>query len=334
MNRFAKIIISFFTTLILISGCNNNYQSSPFAAILNNPPYDVLSDSIQKEPGKAALYFRRAILLNTNNLAEPALADFKKAWSLEKEEPYAFGISTILLNKNPDSAIVFLQDAIKVLPNSFLLRLNLARSLSAQNKFEEALHISNDILKQNPEQVDILKMKADLLFKKGNFEEAIVQLEKAYSLTPFDVELNYFLALKYAETKNQKLLPLTDSLIKADSLDIHAEPYYYKGIYYSSMNDKIKALHYFDLAIKHDYNFLDGYIEKGAILYEMKKYQEAFGVFNLALTISPKFADAWYWIAKCQEAQGKNEEAKLNYLRAYSLDKNLVEAKEAADKMK
>jgi len=37
-----------------------------------------------------------------------------------------------------------------------------------------------------------------------------------------------------AETKNEKLLPLTDSLIRADSLETHAEPYYYKGIYYNN----------------------------------------------------------------------------------------------------
>ncbi|MBL0270140.1 MAG: hypothetical protein IPP99_16155 [Chitinophagaceae bacterium] len=52
-------------------------------------------------------------------------------------------------------------------------------------------------------------------------------------------------------------------LIKADTEGRHAEPYYCKGIYYSNLNDKAKALSAFDEAIKHDYYFLDGYIEKG-----------------------------------------------------------------------
>ncbi|MBL0270139.1 MAG: hypothetical protein IPP99_16150 [Chitinophagaceae bacterium] len=47
----------------------------------------------------------------------------------------------------------------------------------------------------------------------------------------------------------------------------------------------------------------------------------------MALTISPSFLSAYYWIAKCQEALGKKEEAKVNYLRAYELDKSMKEAK-------
>jgi TolA-binding protein len=66
----------------------------------------------------------------------------------------------------------------------------------------------------------------------------------------------------------------------------------------------------------------------------MKKYSEALAVFNLCLTVSPKFADAYYWIGKCQEATGKKEDARINYERAYNLDPNLVEAKSAADKLK
>jgi tetratricopeptide (TPR) repeat protein len=56
--------------------------------------------------------------------------------------------------------------------------------------------------------------------------------------------------------------------------------------------------------------------------------------FALANTISPSFADAWYWIGRCQEFLGQKEEAKLNYERAYGLDKTFTEAKEAAEKIK
>ncbi len=334
MNGIVKIFSAVVCGWILACSCNNKSNDSPYHEILNKPPYAVLTDSINREPGNDELYFRRAVLLNTNDLAEPALADFQKAWSLKKDEKYAYGIGNLLLQKKPDSAIVFLTRALKELPHSFLLHLTLARSLTAENKIDEALQICNDMLLQNPQQVDVLKMKAAILEKKGNKTETINTLEKAYQLTPFDVELNYMLALKLAESGNSRVIHLSDSLIRADSLGIHAEPYYYKGIYYSAINDKAKALSFFDIAIKTDHNFLDGYIEKGSILFDSKKYQEALGVFNLCLTVSPKFADAYYWIAKCQEAMGRKEEAKLNYQRAYTLDRTLEEAKAAADKLK
>jgi tetratricopeptide (TPR) repeat protein len=319
--------------LAAVLGCNDNEETSPFDEILTAAPYAPLTDSIRKEPQRDELYFRRAVLLNTNNYPEPALADFRHAWSLQKQERYAFGISTILVEKKPDSAITFLAEALKELPESILLKLSLARAYDLQNKPDDALRVTDDILRANPEQVDVLKMKAELLDKKGNRDDAINTLEKAYRLTPFDIELNYVLALKYAESKNPKVLVLCDSLAKADSLNIHAEPYYYKGIYYSNINDKTKAIALFNEAITRDYNFLDAHIEKGIIVYEQKKYADAYAIFNKAMSISPKYADAYYWMAKAQQAMGQKDEARLNYQRAYGLDKTLVQAKDSANKL-
>ncbi len=333
MNGIAKIFVLLVGGMMTISSCTDN-NSGAFDNILSNPPFQPLTDSIEKSPENDDLYFRRAVLLNTNNLPEPALADFKKAWSLNKKEQYAFGISNILLEKKPDSAALFLLDATKELPQSLLLRLSLARAYDAQNKTDEALKVADEILQINPQQVDVLVLKSDLLHKKNDLNGAITLLERAYELTPFDVELNYNLAYKYAESKNPKVIALTDSLAKMDSLGVHGEPYYYKGIYFSNVGDKAKAISLFDEAIKHDYYFKNAYIEKGRVLFEQKKYEQAYAVFNLVMSISPSFADAYYWMGRCQEATGNTAEAKLNYQRAYGLDKTFTEAKEAADKIK
>lgn len=334
MNKFTKLTPLFTALLILISSCADTGNNSPYNDIISGPAFAPLTDSISKDPKNDKLYFRRAILLNQKNFPEPALADFQKAWSLKKEEKYAFGISTLLGNSKPDSAILFLNQALAILPNSFLLELSLARAYAARNETDAALQTCNLILDKNPQQVDVLKLKADLLGRKGYPAESVTTLEKAYQLTPFDVELNYMLALKYAETKNSQVLSLCDSLIRMDTLATHAEPYYYKGIYYSNINDKARAISFFDEAVRHNYNFLDAYIEKGAIFFDLKKYDEAIKVFNLVLTISPEFPDSYYWIGKCQQAKGKKEEAKLNYQRAYSLDNTFTAAKDSANKLK
>jgi tetratricopeptide (TPR) repeat protein len=313
--------------------CADNTASSPYANVLKNPPFDLLTDSIRKYPKTDSLYFRRAVLLNKNNYPEPALADFKTAWSLHKDERYAFGISTMLLDRNADSAILFLRDAIIELPQSILLRINLAHAYDGRGRIDDALNVCNEILRLNPEQVEVLKLKADLLDKKGSPGEALLTYEKAYALTPFDLDLNYTLAFRYAQDKNPKVLLLCDSLAKKDSMVNHAEPYYFKGLYYSNTNNASKAISLFDEAIRHDYTFKNAYIEKGRILLDQGKAQEAYKIFNLVMTISPQFADAYYWMGQCQEAMGQKQEAKLNYQRAFSLDKTFTEAKEAADRL-
>jgi tetratricopeptide (TPR) repeat protein len=330
MNRFLIFLLLFISL-----SCTNKSEDDPYSDILSNPPFAGLTDSIKRSPGNDDLYFRRAVLLNTNNYPEPALADFRKAWELKKLEPYALGIGTLLQDRKPDSAVVFLRDAIRQIPNSLMLRLSLARAYDLAANLDEAIRVCNEILQIEPLQVDVLKFKADLLLRKNQSAAAIQTLEKAYSIAPFDVELNYELASQYAETKNAKVLSLCDSLIRqdTDSMNLHAEPYYFKGVYYANLKQPEKAIELFDAAILRNYYYLNAYIEKGKVLLEQKKIDEALKTFNLALTLSPKFPDAYYWIGKCQETLGQKEEAKLNYLRAYSLDKEFIEAKEAADKL-
>jgi tetratricopeptide (TPR) repeat protein len=334
MNKSAKITVILLWCMILITSCNNNNKEiSPYDELLGQAPFASLTDSIKKQPGRDDLYFQRGVLLNSNDYPEPALVDFQKAWLLKKEERYAFGIGKILLDKKPDSAVAFLTTALKKLPESFLLKLTLARALLSQEKKEEALTICNEILSVNPQQVDVLKLKADLLFKQGKTDESVKMLESAYALTPYDMELNYSMANNYAESNNPKVLALCDSLIREDTLGLHAEPYYLKGIYYLNTDDNAKALAQFNMAIQKNYQFLNAYIEKGKIQYNEKKYAEALKTFQLASSIKSTFPDAYYWIGMCQEATGDNENAAVNYRRAYELDKGFTEAKEAMERL-
>ncbi len=330
----AKIALALSLIMILLS-CGNDANDSPYSEILTQAPYAGLTDSISHEKLNDDLYFRRAVLLNSNNFPEPALADFKKAWSIKKDERYAIGISSLLLEDHPDSAIQFLQkEGLKELPLSFMLQLNLAHGFEALNKWAEGLAICDKILQQFPDQVDVLKLKAELLESKGDHEASLATLERAYQITPYDIELNYILALKLAESKNSKLLVLCDSLKKVDSMGTHAEPDYYKGIYYSNLGDKQKAISEFNIALSRDYYFLDAYIEKAAAQYDLKKYDDALKTIQLVLTISPKYADGYYWLGKCLEAMGDKEQANLNYQKALGLDKNLKEAREGLERTK
>lgn len=334
MRQLSKIVpTSLFIFVFFLTGCNNGNEHSPYSEVFSQPKFSSLTDSIRKYPDFDELYFRRAILLNKNNYPEPALADFEKAWSLKKKEQYAYGISILLQNQKPDSAITFLNETLTALPKSILLRISLARIYEAQHKIEDALSLCDQIIQIDSLQLDALMLKADLLDQQNNTAESIATLEKAYSINPDIEELDYKLAYKYASTKNPKTIVFCDVLLKKDSLNEHAEPLYFKGFYYENIGDKNKALDFFNQAIVRDYTFLDAYMNKGKILYNLKKYNDAIKVYRLALNIQSTYADAYFWLGKCQEALGQKEDAKLNYERAYGLDKTLTEAKDAAGRI-
>jgi tetratricopeptide (TPR) repeat protein len=327
--------LRFFIACILFvaTSCNNSNDSSPYEELLSRPPYANLTDSIHQNSSDPDLYYRRGMLLYKNNNNPPALADFRVAWSLTKKEQYAIGISNVLLDK-PDSAVTFLRDALKMLPQSIPLHVSLIQAYANDQKPNDALVICDKVLQQHPDQVAVLMMKADLLEQTNDTAGSILTLEQAYRFAPSNQDLCYNLAFKFAQSKNPKVLTLCDSLLQHDTIEKKAEPWYFKGIYYSSINEKGKALGCFDKAIQFDYSFLDAYMDKGQVLYDQKKYAEAISVFQLALKVSATYADAYYWLGKCQEAVGKKEDAILNYQRAYGLDKSLSEAKEAADRLK
>jgi tetratricopeptide (TPR) repeat protein len=324
---------SFFIAVlsIVVVACTGNSKQSN---ALSQAPYDKITDSINKAPGDAGLYYRRGTLLYGNGEMALAEHDLRTAWQLEPKEEHALRLATILRQKNSDTAIAFLQQALKQLPQSVSLNILLAKGYQSKNELDKALAICNAIIQQFPGQLDALVLKSELLKQQNKNSEALSMLEQAHSLAPGDVDLVHQLAFEYAEAKNPKVLSLADSLIKVDIEKRHAEPYYFKGLYYENKGAYKEAIRYFDEAISHDYNFLDAYLDKGQTYYDQKKYADALKTFQFTTTVFPSEALPYYWIGKSQQALGNKNEARLNYQRAYGLDKTLTEAKDSAGRLK
>lgn len=316
--------------LFFVAACTTNSGES---SIVLQPPYKALTDSIDNNPQSAELYYRRGSLLYQNKQLSYAEEDLKKAWKLNPKEEFALGLVTILKEKSADSAIAFLGNALKKMPHNIALKIALARGLQQKNEIEKALLLCNEISSQYPNQLDVLLLKSELLKDQNKNAEALTTLETAYSFAPGDVELAHTLAFEYAEAKNQKAISLSDSLIKTDFAKRQAGPYYFKGIYYYNTGNLREALKQLDAAIQTDYTFINAYINKGIIYYDEKKYDQAIKTFKLASAVSPTSADPYYWLGKTEEAKGNKAEAKLNYQRAYGLDKSLKKAKEAAERL-
>jgi tetratricopeptide (TPR) repeat protein len=333
MRTAVSILCSAFFISLFFCGCNNNSDPSPYADLLSQQPYAALTDSIDHDQKNASLYYKRGVLLLNNSNLPPARDDFRKAWELDKKESHAIGLSTVLLQGKPDSAIAFLSDALKKFPGSIQLQLNLAEAYADKKSNREAIAVCDRLLKQQPFQLDALLLKSSLQEEENDLQGSIQTLEQARRFAPDNDDVCYGLAFKYAQAGDPKTISLCDSLIRYDSNSRKAEPYYFKGVYYSNINEKAKALDLFDQALQKDYGFLDAYMDKGKIFYDQKKYAAAEKVYQLALTVSPGYADAYYWLGKCQQALGRKEDAKLNYQRAYGLDHSLTEAKQAADSL-
>lgn len=315
---------------LAILACNSNDASND--TVLSQPPFDKLTDSIQQSPQNADLYYHRGVLLYQSNQPAYAEQDIRKAWQLHPTEEYALSLTTILKEKNADSAIAFLQQALQKLPNNIALKVGLARGYQKKGDMDKALAVTNEILTNYPGQLDALTLKSEILANQNDKKGSLTYLERAHALVPSDPALAYDLAYEYADAENPEAVTLADSLLKAKAPELE-KAYYIKGVYFNNTGNATEALKDFDNAIRANYNFLDAYRDKGQLLYNQKKYNEALKTFELALRVAPANAEFYYLMAQTQQAMGNKQEAKLNYQRAYGLDKTMKEAKEAADKL-
>lgn len=335
MQKFKSFLIPVFSLIFLIiTGCGNKEENSPYSKIYNLPELKELSDSIRRFPKMDELYQRRAnLILTTNeNYADAAIYDLQRAWALNKKVDYAVDLGYLLQKKNTDSAIQFLKTSLPLFPNRVDLSYCLADAYITAKQYEPALAINDSILNTDTSNKLFLEKKANLLLEMDRKNEASILLEKLYNSGAKYIGAN--LAFLFAETKNSKVLKLTDEMIKADTTQEHGEPYYFKGVYYYNMGDKNKALEFFNKAIINDKYLADAWIEKGKTQFELNQTTVSRTTFLKLIEISPDNADAYFWLGKCEEAGGNKMEAKINYQKAFALDKTMTEAKEAFNKLK
>ena len=219
-------------------------------------------------------------------------------------------------------------------PDSVVYRQQLIQQLEQDNQIDEAIKQNDTLLQKIGNSAVIWLNRATLLEDKNDTANAILSYEKAIALqNPFP-EAQVRLAKLYAETKNPKALQIVDFMSRnQQAFGYELDLIMIRGVYYRNIKDFDKALASFDQCINDKYTFLEAYIEKGSLLYDLKKYKESIAVFEKATTVNNIFADGYYWIAKNQEALNDIKEATDNYKRALALDQGFTEAREALKRL-
>jgi tetratricopeptide (TPR) repeat protein len=311
-------------------GCTNpgNKQEEARQAILHSPPFAPLTDSLlqHKSTDEASLYFRRAELLSHNDRHELAADDYSKSWDLQPAEMTGFRYaSTLTIIGQTAKAIQLLQDCRKKFPANTAFPGMLAELYQQTGKMKNAIGIYDTMLQNDSLDFEAWYEKGLLLEKNGDTAAAIRALGKAYSIQPINT-YGLELAHLYAENRDAAALPLCDAVLKKDSAHELLDPFFIKGIYFSNTAQYKKAIVQFDSCINRDWKFTDAYLEKGIVLFKQKQYQPALQSFRMTIKVSETYADGYFWIGRCYEATGMNQEAILYYQQALALDKDFTEA--------
>lgn len=234
-----------------------------------------------------------------------------------------------------NALITELQRGVKSNPDSIAIRYKLLDALANAERYKEAMSQTDSLIAMDSSNAVFWYKRGVLEEKTGDTVAAIHNLRASIARAPMFLEPMLELTYLLANQENAEALTWADAIIThEESPEAVARARFIKGVYYSNINDKEKALAAFDDCIRHNYTFMDAYIEKAILLFDEKKYDDALKTVQKANLVSNSFPDAYYWMGKCYEAMGNKELAIDNYKKTLGLDPDFKEAREALDRIK
>jgi Flp pilus assembly protein TadD len=144
-----------------------------------------LRNALQRDPDNAMAHYNLATLLSGSNQERDALDEYRKANGLSPENPLFIErlAVSMVLNGDPQGAILQLQNGVALLPNSPELRFNLGYFLEAKGEFAAALEpLQKSVELSQNRNGRFLAELANAYSKIGHFAEAIDAAHQALDL--------------------------------------------------------------------------------------------------------------------------------------------------------
>jgi tetratricopeptide (TPR) repeat protein len=295
-----------------------------------NKPADAeakAKSAIAKDPKSAdahALLGALHLVAKNPNLAEPELklaAELAPARSAKRIEYAQFKIST----GDTKAAREMMEKLTKETPDYLPAWMLLAQMASVERKYDESLAFVGKVLARDNTYPEAQLLSARLRMAKGEFPEAVKELEKAIGMFPSSPQFLYQLGLAYVATNNtpkaiealNRALGVapgyTDASVLLAGLNLrigdessaigslktvvqkHPEliqPRLLLADAYRAQNNLVDALAIYELIEKDFPGNARTPLLIGTVLAQQKKLREAREAFDLALKRDPKLRPA------------------------------------------
>ncbi|MCR5202141.1 MAG: tetratricopeptide repeat protein [Lachnospiraceae bacterium] len=362
--KFAGLIGLLVFTMVLTTGCGNNFANKNFKKGREYAEKGLYTKSITyyekaiKSGAKRSDYYigyGNALVgagryVDANKAFEKAVSDVDNSVSksYKKQAYYGQAISYYYMG-DYSNAEKFCEKAMELsAPASLDEKISLTRaaSLSMLSKDKEAERVYGEFIKKYPENAEAHFEYAALLIKKEKYEEAANELNEAisYDKEKFDAYFElYDTYIKLKDTRSAE--KVFDKLFKLDKDS--GEVYFYMGKAYYILKQTDKADYYFKKAKKEGYDktslyqgliYMDDGDYNKAVKYLKEGLSEKYEVDNAIIyeklyECYQKMADfkhAAYYLEKAIEYGGESSERLKELTIVYEKAKNFEKAKTSA----
>ncbi len=276
---------------------------------------------------EAEEHFKRGVGYFETRLINKAIAEFKKALPLFKEDQKQMKAETYVTLANAynrkgihKAAITACKKAMEIDPNLANAHYNLGFAYREEGNDELAKQefaLYDELLKQEGEYIEIPEKPTseeidkyitlgDNYFKEGKFDEAIIEYKKALEIEPRDDILNKLgqahqqkrLAGKSEEQpakidtfKSKKTLDEMPRLEREQDLSI--EELYDRGISYYDKGMIDKAIEEFKEVLELDPDDIETHYHLGNAYADKEIFDEAISIYKKVIEKNPEFIDAY-----------------------------------------
>ena len=175
---------------------------------------------------------------------------------------------------------------------------DLAFSLQKQNKLDEALQIYQNLLKTNPEDVNVLNLTGMIYMSKRNYEESINFLSKAAVLNPTAYIVSNLAKAYYLNKQYENSIELYH---KAISIEPSDDIYYSLGLAYKSVDDNENALKYYTKALEFNQDNYNAYYNLAILYRDLNNSQMAIDFCLKAKKINATDVDLYTLLSSLYE---------------------------------
>jgi tetratricopeptide (TPR) repeat protein len=254
----------------------------------------LLDRAIEIDPTSGDPYFTKGLLLL--NLKRQPEAEQAIRAGLAKAPESAVGhyhLGRILLDAGKgEEAAASLEQAIAVNASFEPAYLALASIYESRQAQDRAIAVLRKYLQTvNPRSRDIRHQLVRLYVATKDYQGARKELNDLLAEDPSDLDAELRLALLYGEEKEYtKAIDQLIKILKARPTELKIRDYL--GYLYEETKDTKKAIETYTFNVQLEPSYFEGHLHLGLLFYRLKEFSEAITHLTKAITINPKQPEA------------------------------------------
>jgi tetratricopeptide (TPR) repeat protein len=271
----------------------------------------LLDRAIEVNPTSGDPYFTKGLLLL--NLKRQPEAEQAVRAGLARAPESAVGhyhLGRILLDEGKgEEAAASLERAIAVNASFEPAYLALASVYESRQQQDRAIAVLRKYLQSvNPRNREIRHQLVRLYVATKDYQGARKELNDLLAEDPSDLDAQLRLAILYGEEKEYpKAIDQLTKILKAHPTELKIRDYL--GYLYEESKDTNKAIETYTFNVQLEPSYFEGHLHLGLLFYRLKQYPEAITHLTRAIAINPNFAAAWGFRGRARVYRGEPETA-------------------------